>query len=956
MRRTLTAILLAAASLVALASSAPNAEAGTYQVWSCHSDSVNESAFAEDWQRGRVNEGETPVNQCPTGWLIPSEESVEQGALSILWYKPNSFEESVHSVAFKHSGGDSQFIYWFGKCGETCNDRTPIMQIPSGASESLRPKMIVDTSQDEVSTFAIWSECVADGCAPGVPFRVNDFEIELFDDTGPTIEEIATEPEGLLDSDASAWLRGESFRLKFKATDLRTGVAEAFLGIDWEPVDVGRNGWCSEYTDGPYTRAGFCDHYLDFNRQIDVSSLDDGEHELGIGAMDGLQNPGFSLGHVLRLDNGEPDPPSGLTLRDPVTADGWTPTPQLEFEYDDPRDNPINTAFSGWRSARSALYSRDGVDSPPTVFDEEPTGIKLMTIPAEGRWDLGVSLIDNAGNEGRESREFVGFDRDAPAAPSLEPNGWITFDELIDGYAQGWSPPAPDPELESGICGYSVGFDDDLQSVPDATIDVRAAEATAPARVRSGFHFAHVRSVACNGLASNVATESLNVDGVDPDPEIGGWSGPQWSNGTGPITLFGSDDLSGIQRLLISRDGGAFSESDGPSETFVPVEGEQVVAWKVEDVAGNDSDPEEVTVRRDWTAPTVEFEPRDLGNPGAITATVTDAASGPASALMSYRRLDSALGSGEAAWRALGTTELASPATGNSLTLSRTLPDEQLAPGLYEFRVTAQDHAGNSTEDEPNPASMMLALPLRGQLAISAAVADVQMRCRTATGRFCRSVAKCRKSQRCSAKAVVVRERAATERVRRFGERSALIGTLTDANGVPLAGQQLEVLQRIEFGPLQPLAAVTTDSNGEYSLLLEDLPTREFTVRFKGDALRRPAESAASLSVRAALSLRVSRKKLRSGHPFTLRGRLLSAGLGLPNGRKVIEFQFLRGRKWISTLQGARTNSRGYFKGTWPGVVVRKRQSVYFRAVAKTDAQWPFLTGYSKPVVVRVTP
>lgn len=954
MRRVLVAILLTAATLGALASSPASADANSYDVWSCHSDSVNESAFAEYWQHGRVDEGEWPVNQCPTGWLFPNQQSIEQGALGIIWYVPNSFEESVRSVTFKHSGGDSQYVYWFGKCGETCNDRTPLQQIPSGASPSLPPEMIVDTSQDEVSTFAIWAECVADGCEPGVPFRVNDFEIELFDATGPTIEDLETEPAGLLDPDANAWLHGDFFRLKFKATDLHTGIASATVMNDWEAIDLGQTGWCSEYTDGPYTRAGICDNGIEFNRQIDVTALDDGEHELGIAVVDGINNLTLSLGHAFRIDNGEPDPPSGLTLHDPVTADGWTTSPQLEFQYDDPRGNPVNTAFSGWRSARYALHSRDGLNSPPMVFNDEPTGIKSMTIPAEGRWDLGVSLIDNADNRGDESRTFIGFDRDAPDAPQLDPNGWITFNELIDGFAQSWVAPAPNPELESGVCGYSVEFDNDLQSVPDATIDVHSTESVAPARLRSGFHYAHVRSVACNGLASNVATESLNVDGALPDPKIGGWSGPDWSRDSGSITLFGSDDLSGIQHLLVSRDGGSFSETDGPSETFTPEEGQQTIAWKAEDVAGNISDPEEVTIRRDWTAPTVEFESRDPGNPSAITAIVTDSASGPASALMSYRQLDAPMGSGEAMWRPLGTTELANPAA--AIRLSRVLPDEQLPPGLYEFRVTALDHAGNSTEDEPNPISIMLALPVREQLAISAAVADVETRCRTAAGKPCRSVASCRRSQRCYKETIVVGERAAAERVRRFGERSALIGTLTDAGGDPIAGQRIEVLQRIEYGPLESLAEVTTDADGEYSLLLEDLPTREFIVRFAGDSLRRPAESAASLSVRAALSLRVSPKKLRSGRPFTLRGRLLSAGIGLPEGKKVIEFQFLRGSKWISTLQGARTDPRGYFKGTWPGVVVRKRESVYFRAVAKRDAQWPFLSGYSKPVVVRVSP
>lgn len=951
-----TGVLAIAVISVVMMFVATNAQADSFDIWSCHSGAVNESAFSEYWQSSGGFDYDHPVNECPDGWIFPNERTIAQGNRSMIWYTPNSFVTTVRSVTFRYSGGDSQYAYWFGKCGDTCNDLTPLEPIPSGVPDTLPAQLVVDTEPDDVAKFAIWAECLADPCEPGVPFRVNNFEIEMLDDEGPTIENLETVPAGLLDTSEVHWLRGDSFRLKFTATDLRTGVMGAGVGIAGNPVDVGPVGWCYEYTDGPFTRAQFCDHVLVFDRSIDATSLADGEHELGIVAFDGRNNLTFSVDHTLRTDNGEPDPPSGLKLLGEATPAGWTSQPQIEFEVDDPTQNPVNTEFSGWRDVRYRLRSLDGLGATPTELSEVPTGPRSITIPAEGRWDLGVWLADGAGNEGDKSSEFVGFDRDAPEAPQLAPNGWITFDELIDGHDQIWDAPDEDPELESGVCGYSVEFDDELNGVPDETIDVKSTHAQAPARLRGGYHFAHVRTVACNGLASTVATEPLNVDGGQPNPQIGGWVGPSWSRTSGSITLFGSDDLSGVRRLHVSHDNGPFEETEGPTTTIAPEEGEHVVAWKTEDVAGNVSDTEEVTIRRDWTAPNVEFEPRDLNNPGAIVAKVTDVASGPASALILYHRIDAAPGSPESAWRSLGATELSEPANGGTLTVSRSLPDEQMSAGLYEFRVIATDHAGNTTEDAATPTSLLLSLPLREQLVLTSAVADVEMRCTTAAGRRCRSLASCRKSQRCTNKPMVIRERASAERERRFGARSALTGALVDSTGNPVAGRQLQVLHRVEFGPLQPLASVTTDADGAYSLLLDDLPTRDFIVRFAGDQLSKPTESSASLAVRAALTLTVKPRRVRSGRPFTLRGRLLSGNLGLPDGKKVIEFQFLRGSRWVSVLQGARTNSKGEFRGTWPGVSANKATTIYFRAAAKSDAMWPFLTGFSRRVPVRVLP
>lgn len=957
MRRVVSTGVMAIVVLtVVMTLSSTNAHADTYDIWSCHSGAENESAFADYWQRSGGFEYDHPRNECPDGWVFPNERTIAQGNRSMIWYTPNSFVTTVRSVTFRYAGGDSQYAYWFGKCGDTCDDLTPLAPIPSGVPDTLPAQLVVDTEPDDVAKFAIWAECLADPCEPGVPFRVNNFEIEMLDDEGPTIENLETVPAGLLDTSEVHWLSGDSFRLKFTATDLRTGVMSAGVGLAGNPVDVGPVGWCSEYTDGPFTRAQFCDHVLNFDRSIDATSLADGEHDLGIVAFDGRNNLTFSVDHKLRTDNGEPDPPSGLKLLAGATAAGWTSQPQLEFEVDDPTENPVNTEFSGWRDVRFRLRSLDGLDETPTEVSDVPTGTRTITIPAEGRWSLGAWLADGAGNEGDKASEFVGFDRDAPEVPQLAANGWITFDELVDGYEQTWDAPETDPDLESGVCGYSVEFDDDLHGVPDDTIDVVVPRLQVPARLRDGFHFAHVRSVACNGIASTVATESLNVDGGVPDPRIGGSTGDEWSRADSSITLFGSDDLSGVRRLHVSRDDGAFEATDGPTTTIVPDEGEQTIAWRAEDVAGNVSGAEKVTIRRDWTAPGVEFEPRDPADPGAIVAKVTDGASGPASALISYRRIDAAPGSAESNWRSLGPTELSEPTSGGSLTVSRVLQDEQMPAGLYEFRVVATDHAGNTNEDTATPTSMLLSLPLREQLVLTSAVADVEMRCKTAAGRRCRSVSSCRKSQRCTNKPVVIRERASAERERRFGAKSALTGALVDSSGDPVADRQLQILQRVEFGPLQPLAAVTTDADGAYSLLLDDLPTRDFIVRFAGDQLRRPTESSASLAVLAALTLTVKPRTIRSGQAFTLRGRLLSANLGLPDGRKVIDFQFLRGSTWISTLQGARTNSRGVFRGTWPGVSTTRPTTAYFRAAARRDAMWPFRTGFSRRVAVRVLP
>jgi hypothetical protein len=187
-----------------------------------------------------------------------------------------------------------------------------------------------------------------------------------------------------------------------------------------------------------------------------------------------------------------------------------------------------------------------------------------------------------------------------------------------------------------------------------------------------------------------------------------------------------------------------------------------------------------------------------------------------------------------------------------------------------------------------------------------------------------------------------------------FGRGASVAATLTDELGRPIAGAVLQVrTQELRAGADWAVAPdATTGPDGRIVLALPPGPSRR--VRFEYRALigapQQVAADQVRLAVRAGVTLSVRPRQVSSGGTIRLRGRLRAVpatGLG-----KLVTLQARERGRWRD-FQSARTRRGGRFRARYrftPGA----RGSFPLRAVARSDASYPYATGRSQPVRVRV--
>ena len=142
-------------------------------------------------------------------------------------------------------------------------------------------------------------------------------------------------------------------------------------------------------------------------------------------------------------------------------------------------------------------------------------------------------------------------------------------------------------------------------------------------------------------------------------------------------------------------------------------------------------------------------------------------------------------------------------------------------------------------------------------------------------------------------------------------------------------------------------------TDGSRIILPRDVSSRTLVLRYRSHAndTVAAAERVLALKVRAGVSLAVRPRVATRGDTVRLSGRL--NGRPLPQGGKVIEMQARSpGQSWI-TFRTVRTARRGRFATSYTfrqGGPARYEMRARVRA---TD-DYPFATGFSRPVRVRV--
>ena len=350
----------------------------------------------------------------------------------------------------------------------------------------------------------------------------------------------------------------------------------------------------------------------------------------------------------------------------------------------------------------------------------------------------------------------------------------------------------------------------------------------------------------------------------------------------------------------------------------VPEPGEYLLKLWLRDEAGN-HDPRLaaglVRLRYDDASPELAFEPLTAEDPTLLAVRTSDRGSGVTGGEIALRRR------GQERWVGL-------PTSVDGSRLVARLDDERLGDGLYELRARAGDAAGNerSTDKRLDGRTAEMTLPLRLKTRLRAGMVRRKGR----------------------------RARLARSAYVRYGQLVRVRGRLTTPEGNPMQGLEVRAFTQVRDGVTPPrlVATVRTTRTGRFSFLVRRGPSRTIRIRYGGTGQIRSATRIVVLNVRSRTSLRSSRRRLSNGETVRFRGRIRTGRI--PPRGKLVELQvWVRGR--YRTFATTRAGRRGTWRYDYRFDGTRGRHTYRFRAKLPPENGYPFASGMSRVVRVRVS-
>jgi hypothetical protein len=318
----------------------------------------------------------------------------------------------------------------------------------------------------------------------------------------------------------------------------------------------------------------------------------------------------------------------------------------------------------------------------------------------------------------------------------------------------------------------------------------------------------------------------------------------------------------------------------------------------------------------------VAFMPQDPHDPARVRVRAEDGGSGIRSGAIEVRR------DGQNAWLPLATDV-------TDYGLTALMDDETLPKGLYFLRARASDAAGleqsSDRWEDGNPATPKLPIRLASRLV---AGRPGKRRCRRARGRR------------------ICRRRLAIKPRLRVGRAALLRGRLT-VNRKAMAGAAVEVWRQLDGGAdWKRLGTMTTSRTGRFGFKARRGPARTVRFRYPGGAMIRGRNADVRLRVRASTSMAVSRRSVVTGEYVTFRGQL--RGGWLPTDGVLVELQVFTRGKWRTFAQPRASGTNGRWEYQYRFETIRGRAQFRFRARIRRQRGYPFTTGHSRFVRVRV--
>lgn len=421
---------------------------------------------------------------------------------------------------------------------------------------------------------------------------------------------------------------------------------------------------------------------------------------------------------------------------------------------------------------------------------------------------------------------------------------------------------------------------------------------------------------------------TLTID--DPSaPGVADLDGDLWESGWirgGRSASFSANDNTGIRSTRVTVDGvqldsesrpcnytqpvpcGGVSERRTALDTATLTDGTHAVVIEAEDAAGNTGQVSRA-IAVDNHGPDGFFEPRATEDRERIVASVSDAASGPASGSMEMRRL------GATGWTPV-------PAALEGTQVVGRLPSSGLEPGVYEFRALVDDRAGNAsvldTMEDGTPARFTVPGSTRLEAGILAPGGGV----------------------------------VEARRVNN-GEAAQAEGRLQDANGDPVGGQAIVVEARLLTvgAEWRPEGRTTTDGDGRFAYRVPPGPGRHLRFRFEGTDAYLASEDAVRVDVPAATTLRVSKRRVPGGGRVRFTGDVL--GGPMPPRGKLVNLQAYYRGKW-RTFALPRAAGDGGWQHRYRFGATTAKIAYRFRALVPREDGYPYGPGRSKTIRVVV--
>ena len=433
----------------------------------------------------------------------------------------------------------------------------------------------------------------------------------------------------------------------------------------------------------------------------------------------------------------------------------------------------------------------------------------------------------------------------------------------------------------------------------------------------------------------------LAPSGVDPTGSI---TAGGWLRGSHTLSASASDQGSGVWRVVAYVNGSEVARSpercnngglawpsskvkvpcpdhlalDASTDTSKPPfrNGENELTVGAADWSANVGPAWKATIYVDNAPPAVAFaDSQDPDQPELITATVADEHSGVAEAKLFMRR------AGASDWAALDSRLDQGKVTAH-------VDSGALPAGEYEFRAVARDVAGNvvETTERRSGGPMRLTFPLRDPVRLHAHLNNGASRGQTVP----------------------------------YGTDAAAVGRLLDADGRPLAGKRVTIVENFGEGALirERISTATTDADGRWSSKIPAGPNRRITARFGGTAKYAPARAdVGKLVVRSRVRFRTKRRSVSEGGTMTFHGKVGHFGARIPSGGKLLELQVrMPSGRWDTVGEAFRTRPDGTYRRRYRFGRHYLRDAVFrFRVKLKNEANWPFRKAASKhrKVIVR---